>query len=141
MDLPYRIRDFNPGDFDSLLDLWEKTEMGGAERGDGLEIIKKTLNLGGRLLVMLDGPDGVIGSSWLTHDGRRMFIHHFAIHPDYQGRGLSKQLLEKSLEHCRAIGLQVKLEVHRENYKALNLYKGYGFKELDNCQVYIIRDI
>ncbi len=39
------------------------------------------------------------------------------------------------------IGLQTKIEVHRENKVALNLYKQYGFNNLGNYDVFIIREI
>jgi len=135
------IRDFSSDDYDSLLELWKITELGGKERGDDLHIIMQTIDRGGRLLVMAGMDGSVIGSSWLSHDGRRMYIHHFAIHPDYQGNGLSKLLMDRSMDYCREVGLQVKIEVHDTNIKALNLYDDYGFKRLDDYGVYIIRNI
>lgn len=86
-------------------------------------------------------PGLIIGSSWLTGDGRRTYLHHFAIHPDYQGRGLSKSLMDSSMAYCREAGLQVKLEVHADNFKAMGLYKSYGFGVLENYRVLINRDI
>ena len=135
------IREFLQGDYDSLMELWDETDMGGRERGDNLETIRATIDIGGRLFVMEGDWGAIIGSSWLSLDGRRMYLHHFAIHPDYQGKGLSKGLLDKSMEYCRAVGLQVKLEVHKENYKAIRLYEGYGFRDLEGYKVSIIRDI
>ena len=135
------IRDFNPDDYQALIDLWMLTGMGGEERGDNLDIILATIDSGGKLLVMIDEGGKLIGSSWLSNDQRRMFIHHFSIHPDFQGRGLSKPLLERSMDYCRSVGLQVKLEVHKENKRALNLYKNYGFSDLTDYEVLIMRDI
>jgi ribosomal protein S18 acetylase RimI-like enzyme len=37
--------------------------------------------------------------------------------------------------------LQVKLEVHSTNYKAINLYKKFGFTHLGEYKVFITRDI
>ena len=141
MQAAYEIREFRNEDYGSLIQLWEITGMGGSERGDNLEVIKSTIISGGKLYIMINSCGIIIGSSWISKDGRRSYIHHFAIHPNYQGRGLSKDLLEKSLDYCRILGHQVKIEVHSENLKALNLYKSYGFSELNNYGVYIIRDI
>ncbi len=141
MGSKFQIRDFCQGDYDSLVDLWKVTGMGGEERGDDKDVIQATIEAGGRLFVMHEEGVKLIGSSWLSHDQRRMYIHHFAIHPDFQGRGLSKILLDKCLDYCRLVGLQVKLEVHKDNHRALNLYKSYGFSDLDGYDVLIARDI
>jgi ribosomal protein S18 acetylase RimI-like enzyme len=85
--------------------------------------------------------NAIIGTSWLTVDGRRTYIHHFGIHTEYQGNGLSKMLLDASLKLAKSLGMQVKLEVHKENAKAIGLYKKAGFNYLGDYLVYIIRDI
>lgn len=141
MESIYQIREFETEDYSSIIELWKITGMGGSERGDNLDVIRNTKNAKGILYVMINPGGKIIGSSWINQDGRRSYIHHFAIHPDYQGRGLSKKLLETSLDYCRKLGHQIKIEVHSQNQKALNLYKSYGFSELANYGVYIIRDI
>lgn len=136
----YLVRDFQHGDYDSLQSLWEETGMGGSERGDNLEVIERTIRLGGRLLLLLV-DDTVAGSSWMTLDGRRMYLHHFSIRPEFQGLGLSHMLLNTSLSWLREQGYQVKLEVHEQNTIARDLYLKYGFKELEGFRVYMIRDL
>jgi len=122
--------------------LWQTTGLDTPGRGDNENIIEQTISVGGRLFVMLDESKGkIIGTSWLTSDGRRLYLHHFGILPRYQGRGLSKLLLSKSLEFAKEIGQQVKLEVHKNNTIARNLYKKASFKYLGDYEVYIIRDI
>jgi len=112
--------------------------MGGEERGDDAAVLERTIRMGGMLLVMeLDGK--IIATSWLTQDGRRVYLHHFGILPQWQGRGWSGPLLKASLSWVRAQGMQVKLEVHSENRKAVNLYVRAGFKPLGKYDVYIIR--
>ncbi len=83
----------------------------------------------------------IIGTSWITFDGRRLYLHHFAIAPARQGRGLAWPLLRESLRVARQMGYQVKLEVHRSNMIATALYKKAGFQYLGDYDVYIIRDI
>ncbi|RLD73184.1 MAG: hypothetical protein DRJ10_18120 [Bacteroidetes bacterium] len=83
----------------------------------------------------------IIGSSWLTNDGRRLYLHHFCILPKYQSKGLSKTLLDKSLAFAKEVNLQIKLEVHRDNTIAKELYHKGGFKYLGDYEVYIIRDV
>jgi ribosomal protein S18 acetylase RimI-like enzyme len=136
------IRDYNETDYNEIVNFWILTDMGNPERGDTIETISRTIRLGGKLLVMESKSEGIIcGTSWMTFDGRRILLHHFGILPAYQGKGLSKILLEESLKYVKMNGAQVKLEVHSTNIKAINLYKKYGFKHLGEYNVYIIRDI
>jgi ribosomal protein S18 acetylase RimI-like enzyme len=135
------IRAYRDEDFPAIDQLWSETGMGGKIRGDDRETIRNTLLQGGRLFVLVDRETGeVIGTSWLTVDGRRIYLHHFGIKPVYQGKGYSRQLLEASLDFARSTGLQIKLEVHKVNERAVRLYEKAGFSYLGDYLVYIIRD-
>lgn len=134
------IRDYCENDYPALLNLWESTGLGGAQRGDDAEVIRRTLQAGGKLFLLEKSSDhGIIGSSWLTNDGRRIYLHHFGISPGSQGQGLAKPLLKASVDYARSLNLQLKIEVHRQNTIALNLYKKFGFNYLGDYDVYIIR--
>jgi len=136
------IRNYEEKDFSRVAELWEQTGISTPGRGDTAAVIRGTLRHGGRLLLLVDkARDTVIGTSWLTNDGRRLYLHHFAIDPEFQGRGLSKPLLRASLRVAGETGLQIKLEVHQDNEKALGLYKNAGFQRLGDYDVYIIRDL
>ena len=136
------IRDYCENDFESIINFWDRTGMGSPERGDNKKTIETTINIGGCLLVMEDkSADLICGTSWMTFDGRRILLHHFGILPEYQGRGLSKNLMKESLQFVKNKGNQVKLEVHSTNAKAINLYKKFGFTHLGDYNVFIIRDV
>jgi ribosomal protein S18 acetylase RimI-like enzyme len=135
------IRRYRSEDYPELSSLWEETGVGRPERGDNHQTITDSISLGGALFVMTDSEDHIIGSSWMTFDGRRIYLHHFAILPAHQGKGLSKPLLAESLKFARDKGYQVKLEVHRSNNKAIELYTEAGFRYLGDYDVYIIRDL
>jgi [ribosomal protein S18]-alanine N-acetyltransferase len=136
------IRDYIEDDYDEIVKLWYLTDMSNAARGDSKETIKRTLELGGKLLVIESiSSKQIYGTSWMTFDGRRIMLHHFGILPEWQGKGLAKILLKESLQYVKKKGAQVKLEVHSTNIKAINLYKKFGFKQLGEYNVYIIRDI
>ncbi|HNX31248.1 MAG TPA: GNAT family N-acetyltransferase [Holophaga sp.] len=142
MDTGFRIRDYREDDFPEVLRIWSLTGMGGANRGDDAAVVARTLACGGIFLVMEEASGGrLLGTSWITHDGRRQYLHHFGIAPDRQGQGLGHALLRASLDRARQVGMQIKLEVHRENAAALALYKGQGFGYLGDYDVYIIRDL
>ncbi len=136
------IRDYQRQDFNELQQLWQNLGMGGLERGDTPEIIEQCNRMGGRLLILEDPVTGdIAGSSWLTFDGRRVFLHHFGVKRSYQGKGYGNLLADVSLGFVKEKGYQVKLEVHEENRAARALYEKFGFSSLSGYDVYIIRKV
>jgi [ribosomal protein S18]-alanine N-acetyltransferase len=138
----FLIREYQDGDFNGISNLWSETNMGNQRRGDDEKTIAESIRIGGCMLVMIEKNIGsVCGTSWMTYDGRRIHLHHFGILPEYQGKNLSKLLLNESLKFVKRKGCQVKLEVHKSNLIAIDLYKKSGFEFLGDYDVYIIRDI
>ena len=141
MELKLNVREYLPGDFNAINQLWKDSCMGGSERGDNEETIEKTIKAGGKLFVLENLlSHEIIGTSWLSHDQRRIYIHHFGIKPAFQGRGYAHLLMKASMDYAQSTGMQIKLEVHKDNIKAVQLYKKWGFNYLGDYDVYIIRD-
>ncbi len=137
-----KVRDFQPEDYPHLLALWEELGLNSRERGDDLDTILRTIKLGGKLLVMEDPANGkIIGSSWMTYDGRRILLHHFGIKKSYQRKGLGFLLVKASLVYIKAHGSQVKLEVHKDNFAAQELYKKAGFFAFVDYDILMIRNV
>ena len=135
------IRNFKSSDFDGLIEVWGLTDLGSPMRGDNLEIIEHSISLGGKMLMVENSNGKIIGTSWMTFDGRRIHLHHFGIHPEYQHKGIGLLLAKESLKFVKQQGYQVKLEVHKNNHSAIELYKKLGFTYLGDYDVYIIRDL
>ncbi len=136
------VREFVPEDYGQVAFVWKETKLSRPERADNLETIMRTIDHGGIFYVLEDlDTKKIIGTSWITNDGRRLHLQYFGILPEYQGRKLSHYLLEHSLDFARQTGLQIKLEVHKTNIIAKNLYEKWGFKKLDGYEIYILRDL
>ena len=134
------IRDYRPSDYPAIEKLWAETGLGGAVRGDNQQIIEQSIAMGGKMLVAVLDDQTLVGTSWMTFDGRRIHLHHFGISPAYQRKGLGRQLALASLAFAKEKGYQVKLEVHQTNTAAVELYKSLGFRYLGDYDVYIIRE-
>lgn len=138
----YIIRDYKNDDFDKLNELWQETGLGGAQRGDNAQIIENSIKLGGKLIILeTQNTNEIIGSSWMTFDGRRIHLHHIGVKPSFQNQGLGKILTKESLKFAKEKRFQIKLEVHQNNKKAIEMYKKLGFSFLGDYDVYIVRDI
>lgn len=69
------------------------------------------------------------------------FIAEMAVGRNYQGRGVGKALLARSLSCARAQGIKkVRLGVTEENISAVNLYKGLGFTPELQLSAYVWKD-
>jgi ribosomal protein S18 acetylase RimI-like enzyme len=138
----FLIRAYKPADYKGVIHVWEVTGMGGSVRGDNDVIIKESLDIGGKFLVMIDTTtNNLVGTSWMTFNGRRLYLHHFGIDPVFQNQGLGQKLARATLNLAKQKKVQIKLEVHRNNKAAIELYKKLGFKYLGDYDVYIIRDV
>lgn len=122
------IREYRRGDYKQVLEVWKATGIYDPERGDTESVILRCVELGGKFLVLSDPERArLTGTSWMTYDGRRLHLHHFAIRPEHQGKGLGRLLAAESIRFARKKACPVKLEVHRENRRAIRLYENVGF--------------
>lgn len=135
------IRDYHHEDFPAVDQLWKTTGIYTEERGDTAELILSCNEAGGKFLVLEDPSSGhLAGTSWMTWDGRRIYLHHFAIHPSKQGKGYGRKLAMASLAFAREKDCPLKLEVHSQNKPAVNLYKSLGFEDFEDYHIYLKLD-
>jgi len=131
------IRDYKPDDFPMVAELWKETGIFAEERRDAPGLILDCNRQGGKFIVLEDpGTGRIAGTSWLTFDGRRIYLHHFAVAPYLQGKGFGRRLAVESLRYAHEKGFPVKLEVHRENLPAVNLYRSMGFENFREYEIF-----
>lgn len=81
------------------------------------------------VVVELDGR--VVGTVRLSLDGDVGGVYGFVIDPDFQGRGIGRDVLRRVCEQLRSDGAaRVRLEVAVENDRALGLYTSVGFEQV-----------
>ena len=137
----YIIRDYRKEDYTQVLSIWESTGMGGKVRGDDEQVIERSIQMGGKLLILEKKTGGeIIGTSWMTYNGRRIYFHHFGIKPEFQKKGLGYNLGLASIKIAQEKKCQIKMEVHRSNLAGIKLYKKLGFDFLGDYRVLIMRD-
>lgn len=116
--------------FDSITAIWNATGVSNPARADSFEAIQYNLDNGGMLLLACI-DEVLAGVVWLSHDFRRLYIHHMAVAPEQQNKGIGRQLLLEAVSIARVKGYQAKLEVHNTNDAARHLYASCGFSDLD----------
>jgi|SRR5580704_707646 len=90
------------------------------------------LDAGGYIYLAISVDDKIIGSAALMRAEEGEYeLAKMAVSPDFQGRGISKQLIEKCIQKAQEIGVR-KLMLYSNSRleKALNLYSRYGFRHV-----------
>ena len=88
-------------------------------------------NPDGVLVAEVDGK--VVGyiTTWANPETKIGHIPNFAVHPDFQGRGIGRRLLEAALRLLRERGMEMaKIETLEQNLVASKFYPKMGFVEV-----------
>lgn len=126
MDL--HIREFQPTDYDRVVEIWAKTQMhmGKLETREMLDqIVTRNPTT---VLVALDSST-LIGIIIGTFDGRRAYMYKFAIDPAYQHKKIGTALVNALLDAYRKLGAKhIMGFVSTSNPGVLQFYEKFGAK-------------
>lgn len=124
-------REFSTDDYDAALDLWQRVEGLEIAEGDSKpEVARFLLHNAGLSRVALDRGI-VIGVALCGHDWRRGHIYHLAVHPDYQGRGVGRRLIDECLGGLRRVGLKrAIILVANDNPRGREFWRRCGWEDL-----------
>lgn len=123
----FRLATIN--DYEALTDLWEKAGLHYKPNGrDSKDKIELELKRGiAYFLLALDGSK-IIGSVIASHDGRKGWINRLAVLPEYQNKGIAKQLIEESEHLLKKEGIEIfTCLIEDWNQKSMNLFQNSGY--------------
>ena len=147
-----RIRQYQPADYKALIGVWKAADID-LDDTDSLKAIEHNLKRnknGYRIFVaeaqMVDArtntPNGkprLAGGVITTYDGRRAYIYHLAVHPDFRSVGLGQALLE-TCEHqaqlWEAKYLRLTARTNASRAAARKMYEESGWKADQSIWVY-----
>jgi len=127
-------REFLIEDHEAAVELWKRVEGLDVAEGDDRETIRRFLGQNrGLSRVATDGPT-IVGAALCGHDGRRGYIYHLAVDPNYQGRGLGKCLVDECLGGLRRAGLErANILVAKDNPRGREFWRRTGWEDLDGA--------
>ena len=68
------------------------------------------------------------------------FVANVAVHPDYRGKGIGRQLTERAIRHVQEHqGKNVYLQVRDDNGVAIHLYDELGFEEISRRTMWVYK--
>ncbi|MDF2959261.1 MAG: family N-acetyltransferase [Paenibacillus sp.] len=101
----YGLREMTIHDYDRAIHLWKRTEGMALSDADSRESINDYLNRNAGMSFVYTNNEQIIGTILCGHDGRRGYIYHVAVDPEYRGQSIGKQLVESSLSKLKLAGI------------------------------------
>ncbi|GEM_PF-348104 len=89
-------------------------------------------------------PKLAIGFAWLIRDsmfGKQPYLKQFGIHPDYEGQGIGKQLINRVEAYCKDFSDHLFLLVSDFNTPAQQFYQRLGFEHIGTVPRYVLADV
>ena len=70
----------------------------------------------------------IVAYQWCEMYGKHAHLTRLAVHPNYQGRGIGAQLLQRAISDVLAIGANyITLNTQEQNQRSQTLYERFGF--------------
>ncbi|NOZ03483.1 MAG: GNAT family N-acetyltransferase [FCB group bacterium] len=129
-----KLRKFRIGDYDTLIELWEKSRLPYKPKGrDRRDKIERELQAGKALFYVAECDGQIVGSIFGTHDGRKGWINRLAVHPEYRGRGIARKLVTRVEEDLNKLGIDIiACLVEGWNHDSINAFKAMGYSEFED---------
>ncbi len=124
------LRVMTIADYDRAYALWTGTPgMGLRSLDDSREGIARFLRRNPATCFVAEEGGRLAGLLLCGHDGRRGYIYHTAVHPDFRRRGLGKALVDAALGALRAEGImKAALVVFAANETGNAFWEAIGFE-------------
>ncbi len=131
-----QIRLMRIGDYSGAYSLWKCLPGMGLSRADEFENIKIFLRKNPKTCFIAEEHDRLIGTVLGGSDGRRGYIYHLAVHPEFQRRGIGKQLIQNCLEAFRNQDImKCHIFVISSNREGIKFWKKIGWVMRDDILV------
>ncbi|MNI06785.1 Acetyltransferase YpeA [compost metagenome] len=101
----HEIREMTIDDYELSIGLWRRTEGMALSEADSKESIHGYLNRNTGMSFVCADRGQILGTILCGHDGRRGYMYHVAVDPEYRGQAIGKKLVLSSLEKLRLEGI------------------------------------
>ena len=128
------VRLMTIGDYDKVYALWLSCAgMGLNNLDDSREGIEKYLARNPETCFVAEEDGNIAGVIIAGNDGRRGYIYHTAVNPDYRRRGIGSELVDKALNALKSLGInKVALVVFSRNENGNAFWEKVGFTVRDD---------
>lgn len=127
------IKNMSMDDYQSLILMWQNTpNMGLRSLDDSREGISAFLKRNPNSNFVAYEDNRLVGAILCGHDGRRGYIYHTVVVPEYQGRGIAAELVDKAVNALKEEGItRVCLNVMETNEQGKAFWIKRGWEKKD----------
>ena len=124
------IREAVAGDYDAVLDVWNKTGLHPRISGrDGRAAFEHQLKQFPGLYLVAEDQGRIVGVIIGTHDHRKGWINRLAVLPQYRRRGIGRTLAQACDDAIRAAGIEIVAALVEDgNDASMSLFRDLGYK-------------
>lgn len=122
------IAEFTIEVYEQVYSLWDLCDGIGLSSADSRAGIQKFLERNSGLSFIARDDQTVVGTILCGHDGRRGYIHHLAVSPDYRRRGIGRLMVDKSLAALQSSDIQkCHLFIFKDNTDGVAFWESIGW--------------
>ena len=122
------IRFMQAGDYDAVLELMQNTPGISLRDADSREATERYLARNPQMSFVAEAQGRVIACVMCGHDGRRGYLQHLLVLPDYRRQGIAQALVERCLGALEQLGIhKCHLDVFKTNTSAAQYWQGQGW--------------
>lgn len=131
------IRPMTIDDYEEIYAMWQITTKRALSSADERPQMERYLkrNEGLSQVAVVDGK--IVGTVLAGHDGRRGFIHHMAVLPEYRRQHIGHALAETAIAQITAEGIEkTHIFCYQNNETGQKFWRDFGFVKRDDVYVF-----
>ena len=128
-----KIREMTIGDYDDVIELMKNTNGIAIRDADSKELTERYLIRNPGLSFIAEKDSKLIGCVMCGYDGRRGYLQHLIVIPEYRKKGIGKSLVGRCLAKLHSLGIyKTHIDVLITNTEAICYWERAGWKLRDD---------
>lgn len=124
----FHIRVMTSTDYDAVLTLMQGTPGISLRDADSRDATERYLARNPGLSFVAEAEGRLIACVMCGHDGRRGYLQHLLVLPDYRRQGIAQALTQRCLDALASLGIhKCHLDVFKTNTHAARYWQGQGW--------------
>lgn len=133
----FEVRPMTIEDYDEVFAMWQITTKRALSDADSRENIEFYLRRNPLLSQVAVADGRIVGTVLCGHDGRRGFIHHMAVLPEYRRHNIAKTMAQTALDAlCRDGIAKTHIFCYTNNSLGQSFWTAMGWERREDVFVY-----
>ena len=131
------IREMTIDDYDEVYEMWQITTKRALSKADERDQMERYLkhNAGMSQVAVVGGK--IVGTVLAGHDGRRGFIHHMAVLPEFRRKKIGHALAQTAIQKIREQSIdKTHIFCYQNNETGQSFWRDFGFEKREDVFVY-----